>query len=94
LIAIDFVIVSEPNPPGSIQSISPHADVFVIAPAHVLQGAVRLHGLESSPTPETHVRVACALAATVENKHKPKHPSTNAKTIRMASSARKGTTIV
>ena len=29
-------------------------------PAKVLQGAVRLHGLASSPTPETQVRVACA----------------------------------
>jgi len=34
-----------------------------IAPANVLQGAVRLHGLASSPTPETHVRVACACAS-------------------------------
>jgi len=33
-----------------------------IAPAKVLQGAVRLHGFTSSPTPETQVRVACALA--------------------------------
>jgi hypothetical protein len=34
-----------------------------MAPAKVLQGAVRLQGLTSSPTPETHVRVACACAA-------------------------------
>jgi len=27
-----------------------------------LHGAVRLHGLTSSPTPETQVRVACAEA--------------------------------
>jgi len=27
-----------------------------MAPANVLQGAVRLHGLASSPTPETQVR--------------------------------------
>jgi hypothetical protein len=33
-----------------------------MAPANVLQGAVLLHGLASSPTPETQVRVACALA--------------------------------
>ena len=32
--------------------------VLEIAPAQVLHGAVRLHGLTSSPTPETHVRVA------------------------------------
>src|SRR5438477_4042978 len=59
---IDFVIVTAPKPPGSIQSISPPSAVFEIAPAKVLQGAVRLHGLTSSPTPETQVRVACAWA--------------------------------
>src|SRR5437763_3761012 len=37
--------------------------VFQIAPANVLHGAVRLHGLTSSPTPETQVRVACPNAA-------------------------------
>jgi hypothetical protein len=40
----------------------PPLAVFEIAPANVLQGAVRLHGLTSSPTPETHVRVAWAKA--------------------------------
>jgi hypothetical protein len=30
---------------------------------NVLQGAVPLHGLASSPMPETQVRVACARAA-------------------------------
>src|SRR5688572_17562802 len=40
----------------------PPAAVFEIAPAKVLHGAVRLHGLTSSPTPETQVRVAWALA--------------------------------
>jgi len=44
--------------------ISPPAAVFEIAPAKVLHGAVRLHGLASLPTPETQVRVcACAGAA-------------------------------
>jgi hypothetical protein len=43
-----------------MQLISPSAAVFEIAPAKVLQGAVRLHGLASSPTPETHVRDAWA----------------------------------
>src|SRR5437764_13699969 len=62
---IDLVMVTEPKPPGSRQLISPGDAVFEIAPAKVLQGAVRLHGLTSSPTPETQVRVACALA-TVE----------------------------
>src|SRR5687767_9567406 len=61
-IVIDFVIVSAPKPPGSSASISPPAAVFEIAPAHVLQGAVRLQGLTSSPTPDTQVRVACAWA--------------------------------
>src|SRR6202521_6181404 len=55
-----LVIVKAPNPPGSRASISPPAAVLEIAPAHVLQGAVRLQGLTSSPTPDTQVRVACA----------------------------------
>ena len=59
-IVIAFVIVTAPKPPGSRQLISPPAAVFEIAPGKVLQGAVRLHGLASSPTPETQVRVACA----------------------------------
>src|SRR5215467_12735951 len=60
---IDLVIVTAPKPPGSSASISPPAAVLEIAPAHVLHGAVRLQGLASSPTPETHVRVACACKA-------------------------------
>src|SRR5260221_233737 len=50
------------KPPGSRQLMVPPAAVFEIAPAKVLQGAVRLHGFASSPTPETQVRVACAKA--------------------------------
>ena len=61
-IVMAFVIVTAPKPPGSRALISPPAAVLEIAPAKVLQGAVRLHGLASSPTPETHVRVAWALA--------------------------------
>src|SRR5437868_13903765 len=61
-IVIALVIVTAPKPPGSRQLISPSVAVFEIAPANVLQGAVRLHGLASSPTPETQVRVACACA--------------------------------
>src|SRR5437868_14067599 len=57
-----LVMVTAPKPPGSRQSISPPAAVLEIAPANVLQGAVRLHGLTSSPTPDTQVRVACAWA--------------------------------
>jgi hypothetical protein len=57
---IDFMIVTAPKPPGSRQLISPRVAVFDIAPANVLHGAVRLHGFTSSPTPEIHVRVACA----------------------------------
>src|SRR5262245_4139774 len=76
-IVIDLVIVTPPNPPGSSTSISPPAAVFEIAPANVLHGAVRLHGLASSPTPETQVRVACALAGangTARANSKPRSP--------------------
>jgi hypothetical protein len=66
-IVIDFVIVTAPNPPGSRQLISPLRAVLEMAPAKVLHGAVRLHGLTSSPTPETQVRVACAWAGTASN---------------------------
>ena len=62
---IDLVIVTAPKPPGSSASISPPAAVFEMAPAKVLHGAVRLHGLASSPTPETQVRVACACAGAI-----------------------------
>src|ERR1041385_4608470 len=57
-----LVMVTAPYPAGSRASISPAGAVLEIAPAKVLQGAVRLHGLASSPTPETQVRVACAFA--------------------------------
>src|SRR4026207_1419562 len=63
---IDLVIVTAPKPPGSRASISPQAAVFEMAPAQVLQGAVRLQGLASSPTPDTHVREACAWAIDTE----------------------------
>src|SRR5882762_1630398 len=62
---MDLVMVTAPNPPGSRQSISPFTAVFEMAPANVLHGAVRLHGLASSPTPDTHVRDAWALATEV-----------------------------
>src|ERR1700722_10867831 len=62
---IDLVIVTVPKPPGSSASISPPVAVFEMAPGQVLHGAVRLHGLASSPTPETQVRVACACAGAV-----------------------------
>jgi hypothetical protein len=64
-IVIDLVMVTAPYPPGSKVLISPPVAVFEIAPANVLQGAVRLQGLASSPTPETQVRVACAWAKEV-----------------------------
>src|ERR1700687_2550166 len=57
---IDLVMVTAPKPPGSSTLISPPAAVFEMAPANVLHGAVREHGLASSPTPDTQVRVACA----------------------------------
>src|SRR3954465_5740617 len=64
LIVNDLPIVTPPKPPGSRQLISPPFAVFEIAPANVLHGAVRLHGLASSPTPDPQVRVACAEAET------------------------------
>src|SRR5713226_2510853 len=63
---IDFVMVTAPKPPGSSASISPPTAVFEMAPAKVLQGAVRLHGLAASPTPETQVRLAWALAIALQ----------------------------
>ena len=57
-IVIAFVIETAPKPALSIALISPPAAVLLIEPASVLQGAVREHGLTSSPTPETQVRVA------------------------------------
>src|ERR1700752_5013188 len=62
LIVTALVITTAPKAPGSRQLISPAAAVLEIAPAKVLQGAVRLHGLASSPTPDTHVLTACARA--------------------------------
>src|SRR5260370_4246319 len=59
-IEMHFVMVTAPNPPGSRTSISPQTAALEMAPANVLHGAVRLHGLASSPTPATQVRDACA----------------------------------
>jgi len=53
---IDLVIVTA-KPPGSRQLISPLTMVVDMAPANVLHGALRLHGLASSPTPDTQVRL-------------------------------------
>jgi hypothetical protein len=72
-----LVIVTAPKPPGSRTEISPPAAVLEIAPANVLQGAVRLQGLASSPTPDTHVRGAWALAGCM-----PKAKDADASTIR------------
>src|SRR4051794_31964663 len=66
-IVIDLVIVTPPKPPGSRTLISPPPAVLEMAPAKVLHGAVRLQGFASSPTPETQVRVACALAGATLN---------------------------
>jgi hypothetical protein len=71
-IVIDLVIVTAPYAPGSNALIVPPAAVFEIAPAKVLHGAVREQGLASSPTPETHVRVAWALAFMATTKRKKK----------------------
>src|SRR2546425_12999516 len=70
-----LVMVTAPNPPGSRASISPPGAVLEMAPAHVLQGAVRLQGLASSPTPDTHVRLAWALKSVGHNKTITKHAS-------------------
>src|SRR5215472_9391508 len=77
---IDLVMVTAPNPPGSRQSISPAGAVLEIAPAQVLQGAVRLQGLASSPTPETQVRVAWAWAG-ADAKRGTRKPMANATNI-------------
>src|SRR3569623_849215 len=61
------VIVTLPKPPASRQLISPPGRVLASAPVKVLHGAVRLHGLRSSPTPETQVRLACAEAAVLNS---------------------------
>ncbi len=66
---IALVTVTAPKPPGSSVSISPPAAVLEIAPGKVLQGAVREHGLTSSPTPEIQVRVACARCRTRHQEH-------------------------
>src|SRR5215472_9237644 len=63
----DLVMVTAPKPPGSRTEISPPAAVFEMAPAQVLHGAVRLHGLTSSPTPDTQVRDACACAGAAQS---------------------------
>src|SRR2546423_1588872 len=60
----DLLINAAPKPPGSIQLISPPVFVCARAPWNVLQGAVRLHGLTSSPTPETQVRFGSACTST------------------------------
>ena len=57
---MDLVMVTAPKPPGSRQLISPLTAVLEMAPAKVLQGAVRLQGLASLPTPDTQVRDAWA----------------------------------
>src|SRR6185436_6699774 len=64
----DLLTVTPPKPPGSRTEISPPVAVLEIAPANVLHGAVRLHGSASLPTPDTHVRVACAKAGVPRNR--------------------------
>src|SRR5215471_21865352 len=67
----DLVIVTVPKPPGSSTLMNPPTAVLLIAPANVLHGAVRLHGFSSAPTPETHVRVACANARELPSSMQP-----------------------
>src|SRR6202142_769622 len=77
-----LMIVRVPYPAGSSASISPQFEVLEIAPANVLHGAVRLHGLASSPTPETQVRVAWACAAVVSAQKLMAKPTKNSQRIR------------
>src|SRR4051794_5006337 len=70
IMLIDLVIVTPPKPPGSSTQISPPLAVLEMAPAKVLHGAVREHGLTSSPVPDTQVRVACAWAGAVASRNK------------------------
>src|ERR1700755_1846154 len=70
-------MVTAPKPPGSRQLISPPAAVLEMAPAKVLQGAVRLQGLASSPTPETQVRDAWANAGVACRPARPKATAPN-----------------
>src|SRR5262245_22905653 len=63
---MDLVTVTAPKPPESTALMYPPVAVLLIVPAKVLHGAVRLHGFASSPTPDTHVRVACAWASDAE----------------------------
>src|SRR5437879_3686667 len=58
----ELLMMSGPKSPASRQLISPPAAVFERAPAKVLQGAVRLQGLASSPVPDTQVRASRACA--------------------------------
>src|SRR4029453_2235778 len=69
---IDLMSETAPKTPGSRQLISPPAAVLEMVPAKVLHGAVRLHGLTSSPTPETQVRVASPAAGGAPNRPVPK----------------------
>src|SRR5215204_1583817 len=57
-IVTDLVMLTAPNPPGARQLMMPLATVLVRAPAKLLHGAARLHGLPSSPAPDTQVRLA------------------------------------
>src|SRR5687767_7140559 len=68
---IELVMYTVPNPPGSRTEMIPPAAVLEIAPAEVLHGAVRLHGLTSSPTPDTQVRVWALAPALASNNPAP-----------------------
>src|ERR1700680_3287486 len=63
--AIDFVMVTGPYPPGSRTSISPPAFVLEIDAAKVLQGALHVHGLLSSPAPQTNVKLGAGANVAV-----------------------------
>src|SRR4029079_10007719 len=60
---IDLVTTTLPKLPRSSTDTPPPAVVLTTAPAKVLHGRVRLHGLASSPAADTQGRVARAGAA-------------------------------
>src|SRR5258708_13237234 len=56
-----LVMVTAPNPPGSRASISPPTAVFEMAPAKVLQGAVRLRSEEHTSELQSPDHLVCRL---------------------------------
>src|SRR5947208_3584172 len=66
-IVIAVVIVTDPKSPAPLTSISPPAAVRVRAALKVRHAKLWEHGFESSPSPDTQVREACACMTLVAN---------------------------